>query len=207
MPATPYTPEQNAYLRSHYATATRAEIMTQFPGRYWRLIQNQAGRIGLTGELARQHAKRPATAWTPPAPAYLRTNYPAYGPAPVAAFTGLTVAAVRSAAAREGVRRLILPKPTPAQKLAQRLAKKVAKAAVVKPAVPLLSVQRSPLTPNLNVQKEGRRQSQEAPKRAAGITADAIRKLGYNDPQRMAYTLGGVAGWQQWRATEAAAGR
>lgn len=207
MPAIPYTIEQKEYLRAHYATATREEIMAQFPGRYWKLIQNQAGRIGLTGALARQHAKRPATAWTPTALAYLRTNYPTLGPVPVASFTGLTMAAVRSAAAREGIRRLILPKPAPAQKRAKKVAQQevqqVAKAAVVKFAGPLLAVKRSSLTPALNIQKEARKR-RDQPKNSLAEAIARHKTLRYGQPEHTAFLRDGLAGWQQWQRQQAA---
>ena len=72
-----------------------------------------------------------------------------------------------------------------------------------KPAV-ALAVKRSPKTPNLNLQKEARKQKELAPKKAAPITADEIRRLPANHPARHAYAMGGVAGWQHWKAQQAA---
>ena len=172
-----YTPAEDAWLLAHYATAPRETVLAAIPGRLWTAILQHAHKIGA----ARRSAFIPrmaVTSWHPANMALLRAHYPTQGPAVVAALTGLTPAAVRSQAHRCQVGYTGRPAPRPA---------------------PQPAVKRSLATPNLNGQKAARKRREEAPQRAAVITADAIRKLPYNHPGRMAYLHNGTAGWQQWQ--------
>ena len=190
-----YTSEEKAYLRKHYATSTRAELLAHFPARTWTQLQTVASRWKLP---TRMVPGRFRSTWTPERLALLCLHYPLTGSTGLPALTGLSAEAVRKEAARQGLRAAYTPRVQAAP------APKAPRPPRVKPEGPLLAVRRSSLTPNLNVAKEARRRAEEAPKKSAGITADQIRKMPYSDPQRVAYTLGGVAGWQQWKKQQAA---
>ena len=177
-----YTPAEAAWLHAHYATAERAAVEAAVPGRRWSAIRHYAHKIGAPSRAAfRAHI----TAWTPANLALLHALYPAQGPAAVAARTGLGVQAVRMQAARCQLRYTGAPAP----------------------AAPLLAVKRSAATPQLNVQKEARRQKEEAPRRAAAITADEFRarRVPPYSSEWWAYINGGAAGWLAWHQQQSAA--
>lgn len=222
-----YSPAETAWLKAHYATATQVEIMEAVPGRSWTNIQNHASKQGAAGR-EKFVPKLAVTSWTPAHVAVLLAHYPREGSAAVSALTGLTRVAVRAEASRRKLAYVSLGKRPKPAKVAKPKAVKTAKpvkprqlmAPKVKPPVrvpkvkvnpsivplrrpdgqPLLAVKRSAGTPNLNLAKEARRRKEEAPVRAALITADEVKKLPYNHPGRMAYCLDGVRGWQRWKA-------
>ena len=193
---TPYTAEEKQWLRRHYTTSQRADLLAHFPTRTWESLQALARKQHATG---RQVPGRFRSTWNAERLALLRLHYPRTGSAGLPALTGCTAEAVRKEACKQGLRAPYMPRPaTPAKAYVPRPPRERPQA----PPGPLLAVRRSAQTPNLNIAKEARRRAEEAPKNAAGITADQIRKMPYNDPQRVAYTLGGVSGWQQWKAAQ-----
>lgn len=201
---TPFTPAQTAYVIAHYATATKAELLAMFPGRNWDAVTKLGSRLSTTTTTARRaYASR---LWTAPMDAYLRAHYPSVGARAVATHLHvaegqatararhLRVARVRPAAAPKAKPAPVPRKPYP-----------TGRASRARPVVETpLPVKLRPMLPNLNAAKEARKKSERRVTAAVGITAEQVRKLGPNDPARRAYTLGGVAGWQQWKAQQAA---
>lgn len=220
---TAYTPAENEWLRAHYATASREAILAAAPGHNWQAIQNQASKLGASGRPKHQPAC--VTTWTPERVALLRAHYPTGGSAAVAALTGLSCNAIREHASRlrlsyvagqaraearqqahNAAKAARITRAARPAKVRQRAAPKPAPTPKPKaPAAPVLAVKRSAGTPNLNVQKEARKQKELAPQKAAAVTAEQIRKLPANHPGRHAYSMGGVSGWQQWRQQQPAA--
>lgn len=175
----PYTADENAYLRAHYATAPRADILAAVPDHAWHSIQKKAAKLGATGRPPVVPLKD-CTSWHPANVALLLALYPTGGAPAVVAATGLTANAVRGHASRLGLRfesqhPARTPRPLPPIKL------------------PRAS------TPNVNAAMSRKRLAGPV----VSITADQIRQLDYNHPARMAYLHGGIAGWQQWKATQA----
>ena len=200
---TAYTADELAWLRAHYATAPRAEVLAAVPNRTWTNIQNQAYKMRVTG---RNRFLPPAnvTSWGPENRAALVAHYPLGGSALVAGLTGLTRTAVRSEASRQGLayvgvsQRPQLPKaarPLPAPRGAAPPRPKAVLA-------PVPAAKRSAGTPNLDLAKAARKQQEKAAKSAAPITAEAIRQLPANHPARHAYAMGGQRGWQQWNTQQ-----
>ena len=215
MPRKPiYTPAERAALVALYHASPKADILAALPGRSWNALHLQAAAMGLS---------RPLGTWSKDELLVLAAEYPRNGGKYVAALLGKDEEDVRRKAWQQRIGRL----PATAEQRAQRAAKllvtrrnrylknlperpkqTVKLAPVVKPeagkATPLLSTRRSAKTRNLNLQKEADRRKREAAKVVVSVTADAIRKLPANHPGRYAYAMGGVRGWQQWQAKQAA---
>ena len=200
---TAYTADELAWLRAHYATAPRAEVLAAVPNRTWTNIRNQAYKMRVTGRDKFLPANK-VTSWGPENRAVLLAHYPLGGSILVAGLTGLTRTAVRSEANRQGLhyaglnQRPQLPKaarPQPAPRVAPAPRPK----AVV---APVPAAKRSGGTPNLDLAKAARKQQEKAAKSAAPITAEAIRQLPANHPARHAYAMGGQRGWQQWNTQQ-----
>ena len=198
-----YSSAQNEYLRLNYPTAPQAAILVQFPGRHWKMVQKQASRL----KCGQRCPGRTSVSklWPMRFTDFLRGNYPEFGALPEAAFTGLSVVAVRSRANYLGIsfrHRANVPKTAKMPRAPRKAAPpRAPRAAVPKPDL-VLPVKLRPTLTNLNASKEARKKAERAAKAAVGITAEQVRRLGPNDPARRAYTLGGVAGWQQWKAAQ-----
>ena len=199
------TTDQHEYLAAHYATAPKAEVLAMFPGRCWANVMKLGSRIGGTTPTARRpYAPK---LWTAPADAYLRAHYPTAGARAVSEHLGVTDAQAGARARYLGVPRIKPVKPVKVAKAPAARNPAPARAPrklAPKPALLLTPVKLRPSLGNLNASKEARKKAEHAAIANVGITAEAIRKMGYREPARMAYMLGGVAGWQQWKSQQAA---
>lgn len=199
----PFTAAQNEYLIAHYATASKAEVLAMFPGRSWANIMKRGSRIGSTTNTARR-AYAPKL-WTAPADAYLRAHYPTAGARAVADHLGLTHQQAGARARYLGVSRLKsakapveAPAPVPRKPYAARAPR------VAAPSyAPLLAVKRSALTPVLNVVKEARKR-REQPRSGLAEAIARHKTLAYGCKEHTAFLRDGLAGWQQWKAQQAA---
>lgn len=207
----PFTAEELRLVHALYPSAHKAAVLHALPGRSWNALSLIASRLGL----------RRSYAWPASAIAALREHYPTQGGPFVARLLGKPVHEVTKKASQLHVLR-VRPVATPdmvAARKARRADSQRARIAtkratdfrpasqpkpVAEKPTPLLAVKRSGLTPNLNLQKEARRQKEEAPKRTVAITADEVRKLPYHHGGRMAYMLHGQAGWRQWQQQQPA---
>lgn len=195
----PYTMQENRYLRAHYITDTQADIMANLPGRRWTNIGNQASRLGCSGRTHVMPVKQ-ISSWHEANLAILRTHYPTGGAVKVAALTGLTLHAVRAAASRNNIHYVAQGRGPRAHRPYRPRASKVAVVKVARTPRPLPPVKPPRIsTPNVNAAMSRKRRAEPA----AVITAQEISRLNYSHPARMAYTMGGITGWQQWKATQA----
>ena len=209
-----YTAAERAALAALYHAGTKADIMAAVPGRSWNALQLQAAALGVV--------RQPGN-WSEAELLILSTDYPSNGAKYVAALVGKDEEEVRRKAWQQHISRL----PATAEQRAQRAAKllitrrnrylknlaerpkqTVKLAPVPKPVVvkaePLLAVKRSAKTPVLNVAKEARRRK-EASQRIGLAEAIARHKtLRYGQPEHTAFLCGGLLGWQQWQAKQAA---
>lgn len=195
-----YTQAERATITTHYATATRENLLAKLPRRNWDSIRKTASAMGL-------HRPMPPRLWQGVLLEQLRAHYPVEGAQYVADLVGLPVSTVRSAANRLGIKYVAkgsLPKPPKPPRVAKVKPKKVAKIKPPKPpkpikepvqkALPVPGVrERAVSTPNLNAQKA--RSIQAKQPRVVPITAEELRKLSYSDPRRMAHLRGGQQGY------------
>lgn len=196
----PYTARDNQYLRDHYATATRAQVEAAIPGRTWYAIRNQAAKLRATGRpLVVPVTAR--TSWHPANVALLLELYPTGGSAAVVAATGLSANAVRMQANRLQLHYIAQRSLTPRapRPYRPRNAPKVAAPPVARAPRPLPPVKAPRIgTPVANA--NAARKRRDGP--IVSITAQEISRLSYSHPARMAYTMGGIAGWNQWKAAQ-----
>ena len=205
---TPYAPAEVEYLRAHYATATKEQILTNLPTRIWENIVNKAVKLGCTGR-KRVVPETLTTSWGPANVALLRAHYPTSGAAKVVALTGLSVLAVRAAAQRLGVAYVSQGPKTRGPRAYRPRAKKAdapkpARAPrVVKPA-PVPAPKRSAGTPLLDAAKAARKTAEkaavEALKAAGRITVAELKRLHPNPncQARLEYNRDGQAGYAAW---------
>ena len=198
-----YTPEDLAYLRAHYATGAKADIMAAFPGRAWNVIQNQAAKMKCTGRPQVVPVKQ-RTSWHPANLEILYALYPTGGAVAVAAATGLTANAVRNHAGRVGLRqRLRGRKPYVSRKASGSSAPKPAAAPRAPRAVRLPMTPPRADTPVINARTASKRRDRDQGS-STGL-AEAIarhKKLRYGQPEHTAFLRDGLAGWQQWKAAQ-----
>lgn len=194
-----YTAADAAYLRAFYTIATQQQIMRAMPGRSWTNIGNKASRLGCSGRVKIMPVKH-ISSWHETNLAILRTHYSTQGAAYVAELTGLTLHAVRAAASRNGIRYVAQgPRPRAPRPYRPRTAPKVAAAPVARTPRPLPPVKAPRIgTPVANA--NAARKRRDGP--IVSITAQEISRLSYSHPARMAYTMGGIAGWNQWKAAQ-----
>ena len=206
----PYSDADCDYLRQHYRTAPKAAILAHFPDRTWSGLTNMASKLNACGRPnVGPLDLRPV--WNTARLAYLRQHYPAQG-GNLATALGLTPHQVRQKAHLMGLtyditlaqserptpapyrrphRATAPPKPAPAPAPAPKVAA---------PAPVPAPVRRTVCAIPVAVASKKARQAAE--KHRAPVTAEQIRRLDYNAPERIAYTRNGVAGWQQWKASQ-----
>ena len=197
----PYTVDETAYIRAHYATASRADILAAVPDHAWHSIQKKAAKLAATGRPMVVPIKE-RTSWHPANVALLHALYPTGGTPAVVAATGLTANAVRSHAVRLGLRFVAqhparAPRPYRPRNTPKVAVVKMARTQRPLPPLPPIKPPRAS-TPNVNAAMSRKRLAGPV----VSITADQIRQLDYNHPARMAYLHGGITGWQQWKAAQ-----
>ena len=205
---TPYAPAEVEYLRAHYATATKEQILANLPTRIWENIVNKAARIDCNGR-ARYMPPRDTGTWGPENMAILLAHYPTGGATAVAGLTGATIDAVRAAAWRHGIA-YVAQGPKPRAPRAYRPRAKKADAPkptraprVAKPA-PVPAVKRTAGTPLLDAAKAARKHAEkadvEALKAAGRITVAELKRLHPNPncQARLEYNRNGQAGYAAW---------
>ena len=203
---TAYSADELAWLRAHYATAPRAEVLAAVPNRTWSNIRNQAYKMRVTGR-AKFLPVNKVTSWGPENRAALLAHYPLGGSILVAGLTGLTRTAVRSEANRQGLHYAGLnqrpqapkaPRPLPAPRVAAAPRPKAV--AAPKPA-PVLSAKRGTGTTNLD-QAKAARKHREKPRTGLIEAIARYKTLHYGEPEHTAFRDGGLLGWQQWNTQQ-----
>lgn len=210
-----YTPAERALLTALYPTAPRAEVLAALPRRAWSSI----------GIVASEMKIRRNIVWSAADVALLRAEYPLQGAVGVGLLLGKCRLSVTRKAFDLGLKRQhSAPEVRKARKAAlnavryarQQAARpprpaRVRKAPVPRPprpvvvkAAPLVPVKLRPMLPVLNAAKQGRKRAEQAAKAKMAITAEQVRRYPANHPARHAYAMGGVLGWQQWNAKQAA---
>jgi len=194
-----YTDQERELIRTLYPCAPVAELLAALPGRSMKALGTEAQSMGLA---------RRAIVWQAADVEYLRTNYPALGPAAVGKHLGYSTRQCISKAFGLGV---VYRKPAPV-KVAKVI--KPPKPVTVKPAAtkatkaPATAVhdprpkakntlrpmhiigaatKSDPRTPVLNAAKAARLRGERAAK--AESVSDQLKKLAYDHPARMAYML------------------
>ena len=209
-----YTPAERAALVALYSAAPKADIMAALPGRSWNALHLQAAAMGLS---------RPLGTWSKAELLVLAAEYPRNGGRYVAALLGKDEEDVRRKAWQQHVSRL----PATAEQVAERATKLLAtrrlrylknlaerpkqtvklapkpQPVVVKTA-PLLAVKRSAKTPVLNVAKEARKRKEVSQRRGLAEVIARYKTLEYGCDEHTAFRDGGLLGWQQWQAKQAA---
>ena len=198
-----YTPAESAYLRAHYATATRADILAAVPDHTWHSIQKKAAKLGATGRPPVVPLKD-RTSWHPANVALLLALYPTGGAAAVVAATGLTAIAVRAHACRLRLR-YVAQRPVRAHRpYRPRNTPKVAVVKAARPMPPLPPVKPPRAsTPNVNAAMAAKRRA-EMPRTTLSEAIARHKTLRYGQPEHTAFLCGGLLGWQQWQAKQAA---
>lgn len=196
-----YTPAENDYLRAHYATATRPQILAAVPGRTWTNIVNQASKLGASGRPP-VVPLRDRTSWHPANVALLLALYPTGGAPAVVAATGLTANAVRSHAVRLGLRYVAQRPERAARPYRPRNTPKVAVVKMARaprpmPPLPPVKPPRAS-TPNVNAAMAAKRRA-EMPRTTLSEAIARHKTLRYGQPEHTAFLRDGLVGWQQWQ--------
>ena len=190
-----YTDEEYDFLRSHYNTAPKAEIMAVVRNRTWNAIMQQAHKLGLNERLGAVPADQ-RWVWGVERTAILVAHYPTGGYRAVLAAlekAGLMLPTmcrlqINNQAHKIKVKMLVPVKEAPAPKLV----------APKRAPIQKVSVERIYLVPVLMAQKAKRRLTDKQARAKVVITADEIKKLSIHHEGRKLYTLYACAGWTTW---------
>ena len=185
------TPEK-AILSALYVSGERTALLAALPGRSWGAVLDAARRL----HLRRNKLNR----WPAADLARLIAEYPEHGAIELAKAFNRPAEQVRIKANRMGIayvrqgRKLRERKPRAVKAMKVAAEPRLPAVRRARPARPA-PVRRAPGTPVLNA-KKAQRKEQEIKRALAPITAEAIRAMRYDNPQRRAYMLDGVRGWQ-----------
>lgn len=193
-----WSAEELATLAQLFPAAPEAEILAALPGRYWSAIVSKASNTKVLRN----------TIWPDESIKFLVDNYKSMGAVGVGDFLGKPPHTVQRKAAALGVRRAYATNP--AERKLEVARERAARTRLLKPGTKLKATGRPAATPIINAIKAERRKAERAAKLAAkedaknnkSITADAIRKMPYNHPERLAYMANGVAGWRAYQKTQ-----
>ena len=219
-PRNPWAPAEDALLAAHYPASSKQAVLDALPGRTWSAIATQADRLDVTRN----------SPWPIEDEAVMHEHYEREGPTKLAKRLNRAAPVVHKKACRMGLkfcginttprvvrsRAFIGPRlPTKAHLYAVAVAERkaarekqhrarafqAAKAAKTGKKAVMGRKPQPSSKPNLEAQQY---LVQAKRKVNVPITADDIKKLPYNDPGRMAYTLDGIRGWQAHQSAQAA---
>ncbi|HEX8656862.1 MAG TPA: hypothetical protein VF690_04980 [Hymenobacter sp.] len=185
-----WTKAENKALARLYPTATRAKVKAALPGRSWNALGIQALALGL----------RRRRYWNTNRLKVLADYYPSKGAAYVAQLLDCQPMKVTKQASLQGIVRVYAAKPAAVSKppkvpnpvKAQPIPRAKPEPKVVEPVA-----QHQPARLSNLIAQKSRKKKKETEDAAVSVTADYIKKLPYAHPERMAYTNGGVRGWQE----------